>query len=115
VRPGDGLDVTLQWSAQRRVRTPYTVFLHFIDENGRIVTQIDQEPAVPTTSWPISVTMDDPYTLFIPSEATPGTYQLLVGLYPTGDPANRVPVVDAGQTVADINNRILIKDVIVQP
>ena len=115
VQPGEGLDATLLWRAQSRIRTPYTVFLHFVDPNGNIATQIDQEPALPTTSWPISVTIDDPYTLVIPLGAVPGTYQLRVGLYPTGDPINRLPVVDAGQTSADVNNRIFIKEIIVRP
>ena len=103
------------WQAQRRIKTPYTVFLHFVDANGRIVTQIDREPLLPTPSWPISTTIDDPYTLAIPLNAAPGTYQLLVGLYPTGDPTHRVPVVDVGKTSADNNDRILIKEIIVQP
>ena len=114
-RPGEELAVSLLWSAQRRVQTPYTVFLHFVDETGHIVTQSDREPAIPTTSWPISVTISDPYALSIPSAAAPGKYQLLVGLYPTGDPTNRLPVTDAGKTTADNNNRILIKDINVQP
>ena len=61
------------------------------------------------------MTIDDPYTLVIPLEAAPGTYQLLVGLYPTGDPIDRLPVVDAGKTSADDNNRILIKEINVRP
>jgi serine/threonine-protein kinase len=115
VRPGEELDVTLLWEAQRRIPTPYTVFLHLVDAAGRIVTQIDQEPALPTTSWPISVTIEAPYVLAIPFGAVPGPYQLRVGLYPTGDPANRLAVVDAGKTSADDNNRILIKEIGVRP
>jgi serine/threonine-protein kinase len=115
VRPGEDLNINLLWQAQRRIPTPYTVFLHLVDANGRIVTQIDREPALPTTSWPISMTIDDPYALTIPLEAVPGSYQLLVGLYPTGDPINRLPVVDAGKTSADNNNRILIKEISVRP
>jgi eukaryotic-like serine/threonine-protein kinase len=115
VRPGDELNATLLWRGQRRITTPYTVFLHFVDANGSIAAQIDREPLLPTTSWPISVTIDDPYTLAIPLGTAPGTYQLLVGLYPTGDPFNRLPVVDAGKTSADNNDRILIKEIVVQP
>jgi eukaryotic-like serine/threonine-protein kinase len=115
VRPGEELNATLLWRGQRRITTPYTVFLHFVDANGNIVTQIDREPQLPTTSWPISVTIDDPYTLVIPSRTAPGTYKLLAGLYPTGDPVNRLPVVDAGKTTADNNDRILIKEIVVQP
>jgi serine/threonine-protein kinase len=115
VKPGEELETTLVWHAQRRVNTPYTVFLHFVGPGGNIVTQIDREPERPTTSWPISVTITDPYKLFIPPNAAPGLYQLLVGLYPTGAPDNRLSVVDAGQTSADNNDRILIKEIIVQP
>ena len=115
VKPGEELNVSLLWKGQRHIPTPYTVFLHFVDANGRIIAQIDREPVLPTPSWPISVTIDDPYALAIPATAAPGTYQLLVGLYPTGDSTNRLPVVDAGKTIADNNNRILIKDIIVQP
>jgi serine/threonine-protein kinase len=115
VRPGEELDATLLWHGQRRINTPYTVFLHFVDANDNIVTQIDREPLLPTPSWPISVTIDDPYTLVIPSGTVPGIYRLLVGLYPTGDPFNRLLVTDAGKTTADNNDRILIKEIIVQP
>ncbi len=115
VRSGEALEATLVWHAQRRVGAPYTVFLHFVDPNGNIMTQIDQEPALPTTSWPISVTIDDPYVLVIPGGAVPGIYQLMVGMYPTGDPFNRLPVVDAGRTSADNNDRILIREIIVRP
>jgi len=115
VRPGEELNVTLLWRAQSRIPIPYTVFLHFVDANGRIVTQIDREPQLPTPSWPISTTINDPYVLTIPLNAAPGTYELRVGMYPTGDPTHRLPVADVGQTSADNNDRILIKEIVVQP
>jgi tRNA A-37 threonylcarbamoyl transferase component Bud32 len=115
VRPGDKFDAMLLWHGERHIATPYTVFLHFVDANGNIVTQIDREPRLPTPSWPISVTIDDPYTLLIPPRTAPGTYKLLAGLYPTGDPFNRLPIVDVGKTTVDNNDRILIKEIIVQP
>jgi serine/threonine-protein kinase len=115
VKPGEELETMLVWHAQRRVNTPYTVFLHFVGPDGNIVTQIDREPEKPTTSWPISVTVTDPYVLFIPPNAAPGLYQLLVGLYPTGAPDNRLSVVDVGKTSADDNDRILIKEIEIQP
>ena len=115
VRRGEELAATLVWRAQRRIDVPYTVFLHFVGPDGQIAAQVDREPALPTPSWPISVTIPDTYALPIPVNLAPGVYQLLVGLYPTGDPANRLPVVDAGQAQVDDNNRILIKDIAVQP
>ena len=89
--------------------------MHFVGPDGRIVTQVDSEPPQPTTSWPVSVTIGAPYSLDIPLDAAPGLYQLLVGLYPTGQPDGRLPISDVGQTSVDNNNRILIKDIIVQP
>lgn len=115
VKRGEQLDVTLLWRGQRRINTPYTVFVHFVGPNGRIVTQIDSEPPQPTTSWPVSMTISDPYALEIPLDAVPGVYQLRVGLYPTGQPNDRLPVSDVGKTSADNNSRILIKEITVQP
>lgn len=115
VKRGDQLAATLQWRGQQQIKTPYTVFLHFVGPDGRIVTQIDSEPPQPTTSWPVGVTISDPYLLNIPPEAAPGVYQLLVGLYPTGRPNDRLPITNAGKTSADNNNRILVKEIVVQP
>jgi serine/threonine-protein kinase len=115
VRRGESLDAILLWRAQQSIKTPYTVFIHFVGSDGKIKAQIDREPAQPTTSWPISVTLADPYSLFIPLDLVPGVYQLRVGLYPTGAPSDRLPVVDPGKTTADDNNRILIKEIVVQP
>ena len=80
VRPGEELNVTLLWQAQRAIKTPYTVFLHFVDANGRIVTQIDREPALPTTSWPISMTIDDPYALSDSAKCRAGDLSIAGGL-----------------------------------
>ena len=91
------------------------MFIHFVGPNGQIVNQIDSEPPQPTTSWPVSTTINVPYVLDVPPDAPPGVYQLLVGLYPTGQPDGRLPVVDVGKTSADNNNRILVKAITVQP
>jgi tRNA A-37 threonylcarbamoyl transferase component Bud32 len=115
VKRGEQLDATLLWRGQRRINTPYTVFIHFVGPNGQIFNQIDSEPPQPTTSWPISTTISVPYMLDVPLDAPPGVYQLLVGLYPTGQPDGRLPVSDVGKTSADNNNRILIKEITVQP
>jgi hypothetical protein len=115
VRRGEQLAATLLWRGQRQINTPYTVFMHFVGPDGQIVNQIDSEPPQPTTSWPVSTTIAVPYWLDIPVDAAPGMYQLLVGLYPTGQPDGRLPVVDVGQTSADNNSRILIKEITVQP
>lgn len=115
VTRGAELQTTLHWRALQHIKTPYTVFLHLTGADGRPVTQIDAEPFKPTTSWPISVTVDDAYQLGIPLNLEPGVYQLRVGLYPTGVPNDRLPITEAGRTSADGFNRVLIKDITVQP
>ena len=69
VRRGEQLDATLLWRGQRRINTPYTVFIHFVGPDGQIVNQIDSEPPQPTTSWPVSATINVPYLLDIPLDA----------------------------------------------
>ncbi len=50
----------------------------------------------------------------VPATLPPGDYQLRVGLYPTGQPLNRLPVADPGQ--AEVNaNSILIRRIVVLP
>ena len=115
VQRGQSLPVALQWQAMQRIKTPYTVFLHFVNADGQVVTQIDTEPPVPTTVWPISTTIDTPFELAIPPNLAPGPYQLLVGLYPTGAPNDRLPVTAPGQASVDDYDRILIRDIGVQP
>lgn len=114
-KPGDTLNVTLFWHAIHAIPTPYTVFIHLIGPNG-LIQQIDTEPgggSNPTTGWPVNALIADPYSLQIPATAPKGEYQLRVGLYPTGQPVSRLPVVDPGKTTAD-NNSILIKMINVQ-
>jgi hypothetical protein len=114
---GSLIDLTLLWRGQRRINTPYTVFVHLIDPSGHLVQQIDTEPGAgtaPTPSWTPGITVTDRYALEVPANIPPGVYQLRVGLYPTGQPLNRVPVVDPGRTTVD-SNSILIKPITILP
>ena len=64
-RPKDrkkGLRLTLYWQATGRVNGHYKVFVHIMDEEGRIVAQSDAVPAygeAPTETWlPNEVVID---------------------------------------------------------
>ncbi len=117
IKRGTLIDLVLFWHAQRKLNTPYVVFVHLIDPNGRLVQQIDTEPGAgtaPTPSWTPNITVTDRYALQVPTNVAPGEYQLRVGLYPTGQPLNRLPVVDPGKTEVD-SNSILIKKIAVLP
>jgi hypothetical protein len=94
---GQTLDVTLYWQALNTLPADYTVFVHLLDEQGRLVAAHDGMPAdngFPTGAWPPGLLVEDKHTITLPPDLPPGTYQVNVGLYlfETGE---RLPVSDA--------------------
>jgi len=82
--PGDTLPVTLFWEAQDRIAERYKVTLQLLDGGGRLVTQVDTEPAAglsPTDTWQPGQTLADRYGLSLPLDLPPGRYTLVVALY----------------------------------
>jgi hypothetical protein len=83
-RPGGDVFVELRWQASQTVPVDYTVFAHLVDPSGNKVAQHDTTPGAgqrPTTGWRSGETIVDRIALPVPSDARPGTYQVLVGLY----------------------------------
>lgn len=91
-RPGAGFRITYHWQATP-LDADYTVFVHIVDKDGRIVLQDDHEPPTPTSKWQGLVT----YTRTVPLEqwqvkdkrtieiALPeGRYAVCAGLYDKG-------------------------------
>lgn len=113
-RPGEVIAVTLRWRALRAISTPYIVFVHLISPDGRLVAQQDVEPVRPTTTWTAGMLVVDPHQVSIPAGLPAGQYELRTGMYPQGQPGNRLPVTDAGLTTAE-SNSVLIVDVEVRP
>jgi hypothetical protein len=84
VYAGDTLTVQLQWQAQRDLAHNYVSFVHLLAPDGTLVAQWDQQPHegfLPTSLWRAGLTLIDTYPIAIPADATPGAYQLVVGLY----------------------------------
>ncbi len=82
--PTSSARLTLIWHAQATADRPYTVFVHVLDPSGKIVTQLDRQPANngrPTDGWVAGEFIVDEYELSFPPDAAPGPYQLEVGLY----------------------------------
>jgi len=109
LRPGDALDLTLYWQAQRLVERRYKVFVHLLGQeynpgSGNFLWgQQDNEPVLgarPTTSWQVGEAIVDNYSISLEAGAPPGEYGIEVGLY---DPATgeRLQVQSAGNTTAD--------------
>ncbi len=117
IKRGLAIDLTLFWRGQGRITTPYTVFVHLIDANGQLRQQIDTEPGAgtaPTPSWTPGITVTDRYAMDVPADLPPGVYELRVGLYPTGQPLNRLPVADPGKATVN-SDSILIRQITVLP
>jgi hypothetical protein len=102
-RPGETLALELVWRARLRPAADYTVFVHLVGPDGALLAQQDQPPLngfFPTRFWRPGDRVIDKIELALPPVATPGTYQLYMGMY---DPASlqRLPVGRAGQMVGD--------------
>lgn len=108
--PGEELQVTLYWQAQRAMDLAYTVFVHLLGPDGRVVAGHDGEPAGgarPTTGWVPGEFVADRHGLVVPAGLEPGSYQIEVGLYQAGASGMpRLPVLGSGGQVEA--NRILI-------
>lgn len=96
---GNTIRVELAWQAEREVEAQYTVFVHLVDADGKIVAQSDQQPGggdAPTTAWTAGLRIGDAHTLTAP--AIPAGARLIAGMY---DPATgkRVAGPDGAETM----------------
>jgi hypothetical protein len=92
------LTVTLNWAALTTVHEDFTVFVHLLGADGKIVAQADDAPLhgdYPTSAWAPSQPCDDPHRLIV---SQPGTYRLAIGLYRPHD-LSRLPVDSGGDTL----------------
>lgn len=106
VMPGDVLDLTLYWKAQRRLSIDYQSFVHVLNEAGELVAQADKlNPGeFPTRRWPLEKYVPDRYSVQLPSDLPPGEYLVTAGMWVQSD-GWRLPVFDdAGRPVADRAN-----------
>jgi hypothetical protein len=82
--PGDSVDLVLDWRARQPIQEDFTVFVHVIGADGRIVAQKDNPPLngnLPTSLWLPGVDFHDKYQVALPSSLPSGQYSLEVGLY----------------------------------
>jgi len=103
VRAGETLSLTLYWQCLEAMTTSYTVFVHLLDAQGKVVAQQDVLPeggAFPTIGWPPGGVIADPHSIPLPKDVPPGSYRVEVGMYDASS-GERLPVFDAaGQRVA---------------
>jgi hypothetical protein len=92
IERGEPLDITATWSARQPVLRPYTLFVHLLDAQGRLVAQYDGMPLNaqwPTTCWQTQRGFGDQYRVELPPDMAPGDYRVALGFYwlPTGERA----------------------------
>ncbi|MCL4396027.1 MAG: hypothetical protein M1482_14695, partial [Chloroflexi bacterium] len=97
-KAGDTLKVTLDWQARSKMDKGYTVFVHLLDKDSKVVAQKDAQPvngARPTTGWVSNEYIPDTYELPIKPDTAPGSYQIELGWYDAKDPSfARLQVLD---------------------
>ncbi len=83
-QPGQTIELTLIWRANRRIDHDYTVFTHLIDANQNQAAGHDSMPLngqYPTSDWLIGEEIVDSHPIALPANLPPGRYHLAFGLY----------------------------------
>jgi len=80
-------ELTLYWRAKAVVENDYTVFVHLVDQGGKLWGQGDSVPVrgmYPTSAWLPGQLVEDRHVIQVAPAVPLGSYRVLVGLY---DPA----------------------------
>ncbi len=80
--PGDPIQLVLYWQIEQQPTEIISTFVHLVGPDGRIIVQGDQWPGgLPSNTWAAGQVIIDEYTIQLPENAPPGTYQIVLGLY----------------------------------
>jgi hypothetical protein len=72
----------MYWQANVRMARSYTAYIHLLDQDQTLITQLDRLPdGYPTIDWQPGERVVDTYTLDLPPNFTPGTYLIQSGFY----------------------------------
>jgi len=102
-KPGDIIQVALYWKAMAAIPERYKVFIHLVDENGKIVAQRDSEPgggAQLTTTWQPDTQIIDRYGILLPTDTQSGKLTLRIGMYSL-DSSERLSISNAERVLGD--------------
>ena len=98
------LKVALYWRARVVPASDYTVFVHLLDADDRLIAQHDGQPVgsdYPTSFWDEGETVKDEHVLALPGDFKAGEYHLRVGMY-RADTGQRLDVTDVeGQALGN--------------
>ena len=106
MKPGETIEVWLNWLAQQQVDESYTIFVHLIDGSNRLIAQRDYTPmggAFPTQlwipKWIAGQSVNDPYQIKVPDDLPPGEYFIETGMYGMTS-QRRVPIIGRDGSLA---------------
>jgi hypothetical protein len=104
-----GLDLKLYWQALSELNEDYTVFVHWLDKGGRILTQQDNQPrngTYPTKLWNEREIVEDLYHPTVPADRPPAF--LAVGMYQL-ETLERLAIFDENEQRLT-GNQIILKE-----
>ena len=79
VKPGDVLAVNLRWRAIAPLPVDYHLFVHLVDQEGRLWAQQDSPKS--TSRWQPGEEIEERPAVLLPRDIPPGQYQIVVGFY----------------------------------
>jgi mannosyltransferase len=108
VRPAGRVAIGLHFAPRQPFQRDLKVFVHLLDEAGKIVAQHDGQPCgggCPTSAWRGGERIVSEHPLELPSSLPPGQYAVVVGLY-DGRTGDRIP--RAGPTPPGQSDRAIL-------
>jgi uncharacterized membrane protein len=98
IKPGEILQVVLEWQTNESLAEDYTVFLQVLDQANHVVGQRDAGPLTATSGWSVGQPVIDTHGIFIEPGTPPGKHRLIIGLY-SSQTGQRLPVLGREQPV----------------
>lgn len=104
---GGSLEIALNWRVDVPPTLDYKVTVQLLDQDGTLIVQRDAEPVGyqrPTSTWAPDEIIHDRHALLIPNALPAPQYRLIVGVYASVSPSERLPVAGNGAlTLAEFN------------
>lgn len=100
------VQLTLYWKSLALMDTSYSVFVHLLDAQGKVIASGDAAPGggeFATTGWVVDEFITDVHSFAVPEGVAPGTYRIEIGWYD--------PTTGTRLTTADGQNQVLLAPV----
>jgi len=99
---GDWFYTVLNWEPLTQLSMDYKVFVHVLDQDGKLAFQNDKLPLnalLPMTRWKPNQPLRDAHAMVIPADLPAGTYRVVAGVY---DPVGPRLLTQDGKDVAEL-------------